>query len=157
MLPLRLGKIPSGWNRRAVCNDHWRRSCSSSRRLVWGLVLWKLHFSRCARLVRTCVCGIRTPGVRHWPHEAIRRRGSSRGGRWSCGYFQQFYAGKDYLLVASGDSLFRFSPDGKVLWSAPNLGLDGVVVRSVQNETFKVTVNGTLKRREVVPGAARLW
>jgi hypothetical protein len=53
------------------------------------------------------------------------------------GYFGHFYAGKDYLLVASGDSLFRLSSDGKVLWSASNLGLDGVVVTSVQNETIQ--------------------
>jgi hypothetical protein len=53
------------------------------------------------------------------------------------GYFGDFYAGKDYLLVASGDSLLRLSSDGKVLWSAPNLGLDGVVVTSVQNGTIQ--------------------
>jgi hypothetical protein len=53
------------------------------------------------------------------------------------GYFGHFYSGKDYLLVASGDSLLRLSSDGKLLWSAPNLGLDGVVVTSVQNGTIQ--------------------
>jgi hypothetical protein len=51
----------------------------------------------------------------------------------SCGYFESFYAGEDYLLVASGESLLRLLPDGKVLWRTPALGLDGVVVTSVEN------------------------
>jgi hypothetical protein len=50
-----------------------------------------------------------------------------------CGYFGHFYAAQDYLLVASGDSLLRLAPDGKVLWSTSNLGIDGVVVNSVKH------------------------
>jgi len=53
------------------------------------------------------------------------------------GYFGHFYTGEDYLLVASGDSLLRLLADGKVRWSAPNLGLDGVVVTSVRNGTIQ--------------------
>src|SRR5215469_12319278 len=45
-------------------------------------------------------------------------------------YFGAFYAGQDYLLVASGDSRLRLSPNGKVLWGTRDLGLDGVVVKS---------------------------
>ena len=52
-------------------------------------------------------------------------------------YFGAFYATQDYLLVASGESLLRFSPDGRVLWRAPDLGLDGVVVRCVENGTIR--------------------
>ena len=54
-----------------------------------------------------------------------------------CGYFGHFYAGQDYLLVASGESLLRLSPDGKVLWRAADLGVDGVVVTSVENGTIR--------------------
>ena len=49
------------------------------------------------------------------------------------GYFGAFHAGHDYLLVASGEDLLRLAPDGQVLWSAPNLGFDGVDVKSVVN------------------------
>jgi len=52
-------------------------------------------------------------------------------------YFGAFYASQDYLLVASGDSLLRLSPDGNVIWGTPDLGLDGVVVRSVDNGTIR--------------------
>lgn len=54
-----------------------------------------------------------------------------------CGYFGAFYATQDYLLVASGESLLRLSPEGKVLWRAPDLGLDGVIVTSVENGTIR--------------------
>jgi hypothetical protein len=50
-----------------------------------------------------------------------------------CGYFGAFYAGQDYLLVASGERLLRLAPDGEILWNTPNLGLDGVNVKSVEN------------------------
>jgi hypothetical protein len=48
-------------------------------------------------------------------------------------YFGAFYATPDYLLVASGESLLRLAADGSVLWIAPHLGLDGVVVHSVES------------------------
>jgi hypothetical protein len=51
----------------------------------------------------------------------------------SAPYFGGFYAGPDYLLAASGDSLLRLGADGKVLWTAPDLGLDGVIVDSVNS------------------------
>jgi hypothetical protein len=54
-----------------------------------------------------------------------------------CGYFRTFYASQDYLLVASGECLLRLSPDGKVLWRSPNLGLDGVEVTSVDDGTIR--------------------
>jgi len=49
------------------------------------------------------------------------------------GYFGAFYAGRDYLLAASGESLLRLAPDGTTLWRRSNLGVDGVVVKSVEN------------------------
>ena len=51
-------------------------------------------------------------------------------------YFGAFYADADYLLVASGQSLLRLSPDGDVLWTTPDLGLDGVIVKSVENNVI---------------------
>ena len=48
-------------------------------------------------------------------------------------YFGAFYAGPDYLLVASGDSLLRLGHDGRLLWAAHGLGLDGVIVGLVEN------------------------
>jgi len=51
----------------------------------------------------------------------------------NCAYFGHFYAAQEYLLVASGECLLRLAPDGKVLWSAHNLGVDGVIVNSVKH------------------------
>ena len=47
-------------------------------------------------------------------------------------YFAAFCAAKDYLLVASGVELLRLSPRGEVMWRAPKLGIDGVVVNGVE-------------------------
>ena len=55
-------------------------------------------------------------------------------------YFASFYATKEYLLVASGCGLLRFSAVGEVLWKTPGLALDGVVVKHV-NEN-RVTGEG---------------
>ena len=55
----------------------------------------------------------------------------------TCGYFGAFHASQDYLLVASGDSLLRLAPEGTVLWKTANLGIDGVVVTSIQNGTIQ--------------------
>jgi len=46
-------------------------------------------------------------------------------------YFANFYATKDYFLVASDRGLLRFSPVGEVLWKTSSLALDGVIVRCV--------------------------
>lgn len=52
-------------------------------------------------------------------------------------YFEAFYAGPDYLLAASGDSLLRLTHDGRLLWAAHGLGLDGVVVEAVENGVIR--------------------
>jgi hypothetical protein len=52
-------------------------------------------------------------------------------------YFEAFYAGREYLLVASGESLLRLADDGGLLWAAHHLGLDGVVVDSVESGVIR--------------------
>jgi hypothetical protein len=47
--------------------------------------------------------------------------------------FLHFHGNQDYLLVASADSLLRLARDGTILWRTSNLGIDGVVVNSVEN------------------------
>jgi hypothetical protein len=46
-------------------------------------------------------------------------------------YFGHLYSTADYLLIASGERLFRFESDRSVLWKSDVLGIDGVVVRDV--------------------------
>lgn len=46
-------------------------------------------------------------------------------------YFGHIYLHRDFLLLASGERLFRLQPDRSVLWKSPPLGIDGVVVREV--------------------------
>jgi hypothetical protein len=43
-------------------------------------------------------------------------------------YYCGLYPTSDYLLIASGDRLFRMEPDRSVLWISDFLGIDGVVV-----------------------------
>lgn len=43
-------------------------------------------------------------------------------------YFGHFYPTRDYLLLASGERLFRMEPDRSILWKSEPLGIDGVVV-----------------------------
>jgi hypothetical protein len=48
-------------------------------------------------------------------------------------YFCQLYACSDCLLVGSGRKLFRVDMDGSVGWTSGELGLDGVLVHSVDD------------------------
>jgi hypothetical protein len=50
-------------------------------------------------------------------------------------YFAAFYSDPNYFLVVSGAGLLRLSPKGKVMWRSPNLALDGVIVTEV-DDTF---------------------
>ena len=43
-------------------------------------------------------------------------------------YFSHLYPTRDYLLLASGERLFRMEPDRSILWKSDYLGIDGVVV-----------------------------
>lgn len=43
-------------------------------------------------------------------------------------YFGHLYPTADYLLLASGERLFRMEPDRSIRWRSDVLGIDGVVV-----------------------------
>lgn len=43
-------------------------------------------------------------------------------------YYGHLYPTPDYLLVASGERLYRMEPDRSVLWTSELLAIDGVVV-----------------------------
>jgi hypothetical protein len=43
-------------------------------------------------------------------------------------YFGHLYPTRDYLLLASGERLFRMEPDRSIQWRSEHLGIDGVVV-----------------------------
>jgi hypothetical protein len=51
--------------------------------------------------------------------------------------FCHMYMGKDYLLVASDSHLYSFTPDGSLLWTSEELGIDGVVVNYFDHEIIK--------------------
>jgi hypothetical protein len=46
-------------------------------------------------------------------------------------YFGRIYPNHDFMLLASGEHLFRLEPDRSVLWKSSDLGIDGIVVREV--------------------------
>jgi hypothetical protein len=52
-------------------------------------------------------------------------------------YFGHLYETGDYLLIASGERLFRMEPDRSVRWQSPQLSIDGVVVRSADSESIR--------------------
>ena len=52
-------------------------------------------------------------------------------------YFGSLYANDAYLLVASGNRLWRFRRDGSVQWSSVALGIDGVLVHDVSNDVIE--------------------
>ena len=43
-------------------------------------------------------------------------------------YFGHLYPTAEYLLIASGDRLFRMEPDRSILWKTEAIAIDGVVV-----------------------------
>lgn len=46
------------------------------------------------------------------------------------GYFGHLYPTPDYLLIASGERLFRMEPDRAILWRTAVLAADGVLVHN---------------------------
>jgi hypothetical protein len=48
-------------------------------------------------------------------------------------YFCSLYISKNYLLIISAERLFRVDTDGSVKWSTQQLGIDGVIVDSVED------------------------
>jgi hypothetical protein len=47
-------------------------------------------------------------------------------------YFGHFYPGDDWLIIASGYRLLLIEPAGSVAWKTEMLGLDGVIVDSIE-------------------------
>lgn len=43
-------------------------------------------------------------------------------------YFGHLYPERDYLLLASGECLFRMEPDRSIRWKSAPVGIDGVLV-----------------------------
>lgn len=48
-------------------------------------------------------------------------------------YFGSLTVGPGYLLAASASNLLRIEPDGSVLWTSDEVGIDGVVVASADD------------------------
>ena len=46
-------------------------------------------------------------------------------------YFGDIYADDDYLLVASGERIWRIHADRSLVWQSDLLGIDGVIVDSI--------------------------
>ena len=46
-------------------------------------------------------------------------------------YFGHLYLTEEYLLVASGERVFRIDPNRQVLWTSEVLGIDGVLLSDV--------------------------
>jgi hypothetical protein len=51
-------------------------------------------------------------------------------------YFGHLYPGQDHLLVASAERLHAVRPDGSVAWRSDVLGLDGVLVHDLADDTI---------------------
>lgn len=49
-------------------------------------------------------------------------------------YFGYFYPYSKFVLIASGERLFRLQPDRTVLWISEPLGIDGVIVHEVSGD-----------------------
>ncbi len=51
-------------------------------------------------------------------------------------YFADFYCDPAFLLAASGQSLFRISPTGAMRWQSVGVGVYGVTIDRVDEETI---------------------
>jgi hypothetical protein len=51
-------------------------------------------------------------------------------------YFGYLYPTDDLLLVATAKNLHGFNPDGTKKWSSPLLGIDGVVIRHIEQDVI---------------------
>jgi hypothetical protein len=52
-------------------------------------------------------------------------------------YFGHLYPGRDFVLLASGERLFRLEPDRSVAWKSAPLGIDGVLVHDVGTKVIR--------------------
>ncbi|GHO55921.1 hypothetical protein [Ktedonobacter robiniae] len=53
------------------------------------------------------------------------------------GYFDHLYPTEAFLLVASASELLCFDPEIRLQWRAEDLGIDGVVIKSVENDMIR--------------------
>lgn len=51
-------------------------------------------------------------------------------------YFGHLYPYDDFLLAASGTSLFKISDRADIIWKSPDLGIDGVLVKTISNNVI---------------------
>ncbi len=52
-------------------------------------------------------------------------------------YFGHFYPGDEWLIIAPGYKLLRIGPTGSVEWKTEDLGLDGVIVDTIEDNLIK--------------------
>jgi hypothetical protein len=52
-------------------------------------------------------------------------------------YFGHFYPGYDWLIIASGCRLSLIDPTGRIAWKTEELGLDGVIVDSIEGNIIR--------------------
>jgi hypothetical protein len=52
-------------------------------------------------------------------------------------YFGHFYPGDEWLIIASGCRLLRIGPTGSIEWTTKYLGLDGVIVDTIEDNLIK--------------------
>lgn len=48
-------------------------------------------------------------------------------------YFGRLYPNEDFLLVASASRLLKIIPNGELVWTSPEIGIDGVQVNRIDN------------------------
>lgn len=54
---------------------------------------------------------------------------------WDLGnYFNSFLPAKEYLLVASAQRIHRIDPNGTMLWSSNDLGIDGIMIDRIEED-----------------------
>ena len=52
-------------------------------------------------------------------------------------YFGHFYQGAEWLIIASGCGLLLIDHTGSVVWKSEMLGLDGVIVDSIESDLIQ--------------------
>jgi hypothetical protein len=52
-------------------------------------------------------------------------------------YFGHFYPGANWLIIASGERLRLIDPSGSLAWKTEMLGLDGVIIDSIEDSFIR--------------------
>lgn len=84
--------------------------------LLWKGMLWVGYGSR--------VCRIDPENLTVQEHQLA----------W---YFGQFYQLEDSLLVCSASRIIRLDAAGNLLWTSPEVGLDGVLISQVEGDIIE--------------------